>query len=280
MLINTVGRTGSGKTLYQNYQVYTECTRIMRKDKKEPWLYRARFWLPLIGNVYFFKWLLGTWYSYYDVIGMNSEFNDGRGNACFYDREIKSWVGTGCIVGVNDLPDVYEAVNMFLHLDESGTRFNNRDWDKMPEGYIDFLTTHRHNVTGHNKRFDIVLYTQHNDLVDVTLRRLATQIYLIRPLFKYPKNPTRPKWYNRLPAIRIWIYTKHEILEGKPFQELDVDGIPIPIDKEHALEALDFWTWFYFGKKYTNTYNTHGVVEHYKRSKTPVSQKVGKLPLL
>ena len=103
MLINTVGRTGSGKSLYQAYQVYTECTRIMRNGKKLPLLWR----IPII------KWFMGQYYSYYDVIGMNSEFNDGRGNTCHCDYDRKSYVGTGCILGVNDLPDVYNVKNCF-----------------------------------------------------------------------------------------------------------------------------------------------------------------------
>lgn len=249
MLINVVGRTGSGKSLYQSYLVYSELTRIMNDYRKIPWY---DFW---------------STYSYYDVIGMNSDFDDKRGNSCRYDVDLKSWVGTGFIVGVNDLPDVYNRRNMLLFLDEAGTKFNNRDWDKMPDGYVQFLTTHRHNVTGKNKRFDMYLFTQQNDLVDITLRRLATRIYLIRPLFGFPKNPTRPRFYHRIPAIKIKIYHKHEVLEGKPYQELDADGTPVPVPPEDQLESLDFYTWYFFGKKYTSTYDTYADVPELKRYK-------------
>lgn len=252
MLINVVGRTGSGKSLYQAVMVYDECSLILRSQKNRP------FWFPF--------WL--QWSSYYDYIALNSDFDDGRGNFCRWDYTLEKWVSGGCIVGFTDFPELYDKKNLLVFVDEAGTTFNSRDWASMPEGYTTFLTAHRHRVTSKNKRFDIILFTQHNDITDITLRRIATQIYLIRPLFGFPKNPRRPRWYNKLPAFRIYIYQKHEVLESKKFQELDLDGKPIRPDSVDIPESLDFWTWWLvLGRRYLRSYDTHGDVREVKRLK-------------
>lgn len=278
MLINIVGKTGSGKSLYNSYLAYTELTKIMNNGKTIPWW---KFWSP--------------GYSYYDKVVLNSDFNDGRGNYTKYvhigeeckcpatRKDLKDvqkqnvygvpitikdhWEYAGHCIGISDLPEVYNERNCLVLLDEGGTQFSNRDWDKMPEGYLLFLTTHRHNVTHLPKQFDIILYTQQNDLVDITLRRLANHIFLIRPLFGFPKNPLKRRWYHKLPAIRIWTYHKHEVLQGRPRVVFNIDGVPVDNDPDDDLESLEHYSWFYFGKKYIRTYNTIGDVRELKRTK-------------
>ena len=339
MLINIVGKTGSGKSLYQAYKVYDELTRIMNNGKDIP------FYLQMLG-------LVRYQYSYYDVVALNSNFDDGRGN---FTRFVKSgnkcnckkqyrnvkitydgntkllledlvksignidpkdpkndevlqkgwirfhdilnktsgivekvweqtnygeqfalvdhWEDGGFCKGVSDLPDVYDLRNCYLSLDEGGTQFSNRDWADMPDGYLLFLTTHRHNVTHIPKRFDIVLYTQQSDLVDITLRRLANHIYLIRPLFGYASDPTRPSWFKTRPALRMWTYWKHELLQANSPALLDSEGRPLPLRKDQMVERLDFYSWFWFPSffkrknKYVACYNTLDEVRELKRLK-------------
>lgn len=283
MLINIVGKTGSGKSLYNAYIAYEELTRIMNNGKKFPWY---KFWKAK--------------YSFYDYVVMNSDFNDSRGNFCKFVKSGNScncsvtrtnlkelsfinkfgdsialkdhWEYGGFVIGISDLPEVFNLRNCLVLLDEGGTQFSNRDWDKMPEGYVLFLTTHRHNVTHLPKRFDIYLYTQQSDLVDITLRRLANHIYLIRPLFGYPRNPTRPYWFQRLPAIRMWSYWKHELLQGRPTVILDSDGRPVQKSAQDDLEGLEYFNWFWFPSfrkknKYVACYNTLDHVRELKRTK-------------
>lgn len=281
MLINIVGKTGSGKSLYNAYIAYEELTRIMNNGIKYPWY---NFW--------------HKGYSYYDYVVMNSDFNDSRGNFTKFVKRGNScqcsvqnkdnyfinpygeliankdhWEFGGKCIGISDLPEVFDMRNCLVLLDEGGTQFSNRDWDKMPEGYLMFLTTHRHNVTHLPKRFDIYLYTQQSDLVDITLRRLANHIYLIRPLFGYPKNPTRPRWYQKIPAIRMWTYFKHELLQGRPTVILDGEGKPLTVSAQDDLESLEYFSWYWypslFGRKnkYVSCYNTLDDVRELKRTK-------------
>lgn len=258
MLINVIGKTGSGKSLYQSYLAYTELTKIMRNGTDKPWYWR----IPYISRLF-----LGSYYSQYDVVCMNSEFNDSRGNSCTWDFEQKKWISTGHVMGVTDVPELYDINNALVFLDEAGTYFSNRDWALMPPRYRLFLTTHRHNATSHAKRFDIYVFSQQKDLIEADMERISTQIYLIRPLFGFALNPTKPRWYNKIPAIKIWIYWKHEVLQGKPFQELDRDGRPIPVSMEEQLEALIPYTWLWLGRKYRNCYDSLSVVRELERTK-------------
>lgn len=252
MLINVVGRTGSGKSLHQAVSAYDELTLIMRNDKRRPW------WYP------FFL----QYDSYYDYVALNSDFDDGRGNFVRWNYVTKSWDSGGFCIGFTDFPELYQRQNLLVFVDEAGTQFNSRDWASMPDGYTLFLTAHRHKVSRPDKRFDIILYTQHNDITDITLRRIATQIYLIRPLFGFPKNPRRPRFYHRIPGFRLYIYQKHEVLESKKYQELDPDGRPIRPTDVDLPESLDFYRSFLIlSKKYLKSYDTHGDVRELKRSK-------------
>lgn len=249
MLTNVVGRTGSGKTLLLAYLAYEECTKIMRENKKHPW------------------WFIGQYHSKYKKIALNIDFDDKRGNYSRWNYETKTWDSGGCVIGFTDLPELYKIYDVCVFIDEAGTQLSARDWDKMPEGYTLFLTSHRHNVSSSRYRFDIWLFTQQNDLVDIVLRRIAVRIWLVRPLFGFTPNPTKPNWFKTRPAIRIWLYDKHEVLIGKPYQDIDPDGKPTPLKKHEVVEALTHYTWYWFGKKYTSVYDTHSTVREIKRIK-------------
>ena len=246
MLINVIGKTGSGKSLYQSFKAYSELTRIMRQGKPLPWFLSIGYRFP-----YFLKSI--SYYSRYDYVYMNSDFDDGRGNYCRFNLTDKKCDSGGYVKGISDIPELYDKQNCLVFLDEAGTYFSNRDWDKMPPSYRLFLITHRHNCTSKYKRFDIYI--------------LATQIYLIRPLFGFSKDPTRPAWYHRIPAIRIWTYWQHEVLQRPPPTEFTPDGVPIPIPIEERVESLDFYTWYYFGKKYYSSYDTLSEVRELIRNK-------------
>jgi len=162
MLINVIGKTGSGKSLYQSYKVYSELTRIMRIGKPLPW------YLP---EYFAVRYL--SWYSRYDKVYMNSDYNDGRGNWCRFNFSTQSWDSGGFVQGITDIPELYDKKNALVFLDEAGTFFSNRDWDKMPPRYRLFLTTHRHNCSSNYKRFDIYIFSQQIDLVESDMERVA-----------------------------------------------------------------------------------------------------------
>lgn len=240
MLMTYVGLPGSGKSLFNSYIAYTELTRIMNNHTKPSW----------------FKDNFVREFSYYDYVVLNTDYDDGRGNFTKWDYTNSCWLQGGFCIGITDLPEVYDLKNCLCLLDEAGTQFANTDWDKMPPEYKSFLTQHRKNITHLPKRFDIYVYTQHKDLIEITLRRISDRIYLIRPLFGFSKNPTRPSKLSLISGIRLYLYWRHEVLESKPQAELDSNGVPIPINPKDMIESIEFVTWYYFGKKYKKAYNT------------------------
>jgi hypothetical protein len=285
MLYTVVGKTGSGKSLFQSFLVNEELIRIDNRKKYEA------------GQLSFLKSLYVD-FSYYDWVVMNSDFNDGKGNfvkychsseQCVCDTKIEGrhWCYGGYCIGITDLPELYKLSettprlaalfnsdgflpNCLVMLDEAGTQFSNHDWDKMPEGYRLFLTSHRHNVTGHPMQFDIWVFTQHRDIVEITLKRVSNRIYLIRPLLGYSKNPMRESKLRRLRGIRIWVHWEHELLRHNPIV-IDNDGKMKPNEGQDALESLEFYTWYWFPSfgskknKYVDSYNTFAVVRDLKR---------------
>ncbi len=267
MLSLVVGHTGSGKSLWTNYLIFVECTRIANKDRSFNWF---QSFLGDTFNIPYYQ------YSYYDLVCTNANFNDGKGNftrmvynlgdcSCGKytdDSFVKHWDSGGFVEGISDLPDVYDKNNRLIFIDEGGTQLANRDWDKMDENYVLFLTTHRHNVTGFNRRFDIFVSSQHGDLIEITLRRLANKIYMIRPLFGYSRNPTRPSWLRTMPAIKIWVYWKHELLQRPPYVEMGETLAP-----EDQVESLETMTWLWIGKSYRTSYDSIGKVHAMKRIK-------------
>jgi hypothetical protein len=105
MLYTVVGKTGSGKSLFQSFLVFEELTRIMNRKKLEA------------GNVPFYKKPFLE-YSYYDWIVLNSDFDDGRGNfvrychsdetcLCSIPRSGIHWCYGGHCIGITDLPELY-----------------------------------------------------------------------------------------------------------------------------------------------------------------------------
>ena len=260
MLYTLVGQTGSGKSLYTNYLAYRECSWIKNNGKKIKW------------------YDLRSYQSYYDYVVLNTDFDDGRGNFTKYDSYTKTWDYGGYCIGITDLPELYDINqtsdrlkllfidgclrNCLVLLDEGGTQFATTDWDKMPEGYKLFLTSHRHNVTGFNRRFDIYISTQHKDLIEVTLRRISNRIFLIRPLFGFAQNPSRPSLLSTMSAVKIWTYWRHEVLESRPIV-VGSDNLP----QQDQLEGLVYYDWLYIGKKYRDVYNSIGRVQDMKREK-------------
>ncbi len=166
-LTEVVGRTGSGKSLWANSIVYDELTRIMNNGFDlpfyKPWLkYSAYDWVVLN-------------FDFNDSRGNFTKFCK-VGNECFCDNQYrKKWVFVGKVqgqevlteveeqlfetplfgemqiakvdhweyggfcIGADDFPEVYHIKNCLILFDEAGTRFSNRDWDKMPPGYLLYL---------------------------------------------------------------------------------------------------------------------------------------------
>lgn len=259
-----VGLPGSGKSLFNSYIAYTELTRIMNNHKPKSFI-KDHF----------------REFSYYDKVVLNTDFNDGRGNwtkwiysfeeCTCYKKDLEEfrphWESAGYCLGVTDLDELYNEKNALVLLDEAGTQFANVDWDKMPPDYRHFLTQHRKNITHLPKRFDIYVYTQHKDLIEITLRRISDRVYLIRPLFGFSKNPTRPNIFSTIPAIKLYVYWRHELLEGKPTINVNSDGTFQELDEEDKLESIEFVTWYYIGKKYRKCYDTLYKVRKMTREK-------------
>jgi hypothetical protein len=270
MLITYVGLPGAGKSLWNSYVAYTELSRIMftKGVLKKP------FFVPAYRMISFYEWVV-----------LNTDFDDGRGNFTRYcygsddcvcdtgmvaeklrvvgKKREPHWEYGGFCIGVTDIDETYDLKNCLCLFDEGGTQFANTDWDKMPERYREFLTQHRKNITALPYRFDIYVYTQHKDLIEVTLRRISYRIYLIRPLFGFAKNPLRPNFLSRIPGIKIFLYQRHEVLESKVISvERDVVVKP-----EDQLESITLVTWYIFGKRYQKAYDTLAKIAEIRRSK-------------
>ena len=289
MLYTVVGKTGSGKSLWQSYMVYEELNRIQyRLDYMDG---KISFWKDFFGN--------GEM-SYYRYIVLNSDFDDRRGNfvkychngedcRCKEKQEGVHWCYGGHCIGITDLTELYDLnqtterlkplfnsaghiPNCLVMLDEAGTQFSNHDWDKMPEGYRLFLTSHRHNVTDSTYQFDIWVFTQHRDIIEITLKRVSNRIYLVRPLLGYSKNPMRESIFRRLRGVRIWVHWEHELLKHNPIN-INADGTFEQIAEQDKVESLEFYTWYWFPSfgrkknKYVNSYDTFSIVRDMKREK-------------
>lgn len=235
MIKTFVGLPGAGKSLYYSWLIATEVKRIKKGISK------------------------------YDRIAINFDWANGDDFA-EYDYINKSWTCGGLILAFDDLPELFNEVNLLVFVDEAGYLLNGMDWDKMPPDYKYFLFQHRKNITDKDKkRFDIYIATQHKDIVEVTLRRLTNNIYWIRPLFIH-KNPDRPPRF-LLPVIRISYYKMHEIRQIPVRPRMREDGSLEEIDEDDELEVLKLVHVYWIGKKYRNMYNTLQRVNKNNRSK-------------
>ena len=61
----------------------------------------------------------------------------------------------------------------YIALDESGIEFNNRSYKTLPKFTIQWFKKHRH------YKIDLDLFSQSHEDVDVTLRRLANELWLL-----------------------------------------------------------------------------------------------------
>lgn len=231
MIKTFVGLPGSGKSLYFSYLIGTEIERIKKGRSK------------------------------YDVVAINFDWNNGQGDFAEYDYINKTWSCGGYILAFDDLPELYNVVNCLVFVDEAGYLLNSLDWDKMPPDYKYFLLQHRKNITDiKTKRFDLYIATQHKEIVEITLRRVTNNIYLIRPLFEH-KNPDKPpRWL--FPVVKISYYKEHELLQHpkrlKPDEELK---------EEDDLETLKLIHVYWIGRKYRSYYNTLQKVAKRERTK-------------
>jgi len=226
-----VGLPGSGKSLYFSYLIGTEIDRIKKNKSK------------------------------YDRVAINFDWDNRKGDFARYDYETKEWDCGGYVLAFDDLPELYEVKNCLVFVDEAGYLLNSLDWDKMPPDYKHFLLQHRKNIThATRKRFDMYIATQHKEIVEITLRRITNNIYLIRPLFEH-KNPDRPpRWL--FPVVKISYYKEHELLQHpkrlKPDEELKDD---------EELESLKLIHVYWIGWKYRSYYNTLQKVDKRERVK-------------
>jgi len=225
MIKTFVGLPGAGKSLYYSWLIAQEIKRIKRGKSK------------------------------YDIVCINFDWDDGKGNFAHYDYISRSWECGGLIMAFEDLPDLYDVVNALVFVDEAGYLLNAMDWNAMDDGYKGFLLHHRKNITDvATKRFDMYIATQHKDIVEITLRRISNNIYWIRPLFMH-KNPDRPPKF-LLPVVLIYYYKTHEIRNMPAPPRFDANGIPKAEAEDDQLELLKLIHVYWIGKKYRNYYNT------------------------
>jgi len=232
MIKTFVGLPGAGKSLYFSWLIAMEINRIKKGRSK------------------------------YDIVCINFDWDDRKGNFAKYDYIEKTWSCGGLIKAFSDLPDLYETLNALVFVDEAGYLLNALDWDKMDENYKGFLIHHRKNITDvSKKRFDMYIATQHKEIVEITLRRLSNNIYWIRPIFLH-KNPDRPPRF-LLPVILIYYYKAHEI-RNIP-KRIKFDETP---SEDDELEILKLIHIYWIGRKYRSYYNTLQKVEKKVRVKT------------
>lgn len=85
---------------------------------------------------------------------------------------------------------VYYIGDCDLIIDEAGIEFNSRKYKSLSQTIIEFLKLYRH----FNIR-DVYVYSQAPDDMDITLRRLSTEFYLMRksliPEFSYTRRIVR-----------------------------------------------------------------------------------------
>lgn len=85
---------------------------------------------------------------------------------------------------------VFKVNNGIVLLDEAGIFANNRKFKLLPHTFVEFFKLYRH---FHIK--DIYVYSQAPDDMDITIRRLSTEFYLLHksliPQFSYTKRIAR-----------------------------------------------------------------------------------------
>lgn len=76
----------------------------------------------------------------------------------------------------------YEMNNGILLIDEASILFNNRKF--MSQNQIEFFKKHRH------RKLEIWIFSQDNNDVEITLRRLCNNFYYLKKSLLYPINKT------------------------------------------------------------------------------------------
>lgn len=119
--------------------------------------------------------------------------------------------------------------NCVILFDEAGISANNRKFKSLPHSFIEFLKLYRHFHV-----LDIYVYSQAPDDMDITIRRLATQFYVLKksliPGFSYYKRISR--------IIGVIDPITHQITDGYKYVPLSTRYLYRP--KYYKL--FDSWT--------------------------------------
>lgn len=98
-------------------------------------------------------------------------------------------VGAFVLDPLNDC-GVVDVSGGVVIIDEAGIDLNNRKFKSMPQSFIEFLKLYRHYHIS-----DIYVYSQAPDDMDITIRRLANEFYIVRrsilPHFSYTRRIVR-----------------------------------------------------------------------------------------
>lgn len=144
---------------------------------------------------------------------------------CYYDFDIKtlgeSWT--------------FEP-GSHVHIDEAGIDLNNRNYKSLPQSFIKYMK-----LSGHYQ-VDIDFWSQSWEDVDVTVRRLASELWYVRRL--------GPFTMLRIVDKKVMVDDNtHQIVDGYKFPKLFLQFLPPPWHR-HVFEI-------YLRKPYYKYFDTH-----------------------
>lgn len=123
-----------------------------------------------------------------------------------------------------------------LHIDESGIEFNNRNYKNLPQSMIKYLK-----LSGHYQ-VDIDFWSQSWEDTDVTIRRLASELWYVQRLGPFTMLRKVEKF------ITVDKET-HQIIDGYRMPKLILQLLPFPFHR-HTFEI-------YLRKPYYQYFDTH-----------------------
>ena len=105
-------------------------------------------------------------------------------------------------------------------VDEAGIQYNNRKFKTMPQELISWFKLHRH------YKCDVLFYSQSWEDIDVTIRRLADELWYVKKLGPFT---LLRKVYK---SVQI-DDTTHQIIDGYKFGSVIAQILPFPFHRKH-----------------------------------------------
>lgn len=137
---------------------------------------------------------------------------------------------------------VYDIQDAQIIIDEAGIEYNNRSYKSMPKENIEWLKYHRH------AGCSVDVFSQSYDDMDITLRRLAYELYFVRR--------------SRIPGVVTALPIRRSI---------DIDKTTHQIVDAYSFDPAllrPFTARRFIGKKYWNMFDTYSLPEYNKKEFT------------